>query len=73
MYLINYHYILLNYTSAFSVSFPTDGELFYRVFRKTFLILSAILLPIRSPGSSAVFKITFFEVFLSASVLDCFA
>ena len=55
MYLINYHYILLNYTSAFFVSFPTDGELFYRVFRQTFLILSAILLPIRSPGSSAVF------------------
>ena len=47
--------------------FLNCGKLF-----ETFVILSAILLPIE-PVASAVFWITFFEVVLSASVADYLA
>ena len=49
------------------------SELFYCEVFETFVILLAILLPIKSPVASAVFWITLFEVVLSASVLDYLA
>ena len=39
-------------------------------FLETLVILSAILLPIKSPVASAVFCINFLEVVFSASVAD---
>ena len=45
-------------------------ELYYWEFFETFLILSEVLLPIKSPVASAVFWISLFELFLSASVAD---
>ena len=48
-------------------------ELFYSEVFEIFVILSAILFPIKSPVASAVFLIALFEAFLSSSVVDCLA
>ena len=37
------------------------------------MILLSILLPVKSPVASAVFSMTYFGEFLSASVADCLA
>ena len=42
-------------------------------FLETLVILSAILLPIKSPVASAVFWIAFYEAVFIASVVDFFA
>ena len=49
--------------SIFSVSFVTVSKLFCDEVLETFVILSAILLPIKSPVASAVFGIALFEAF----------
>ena len=51
-------------------SFVTVSELLCCEFFEAFVILTAILLPIKSPVASAVFSITLFEEVLSASVAD---
>ena len=51
-------YLISDYLSlgiSLSCSFVTVSELFCCEFCETFVILSAILLPIRSPVASAVF------------------
>ena len=63
-------YIDLTIGISLSCSFVTGfglicGECFW-----TFVILSEILLPVKSPVTSAVFWITFFEPILSGSVAD---
>ena len=57
----------------FSSSFVTVSELFCGEVFATFVILSAIFLPIKSPVASAVFSITLFEADLIASLADCLA
>ena len=59
--------------SKFPISFLTTHELFWDEIMQAFVILATISLPIKSPVSSAVFWITYFELVLSASVADCFA
>ena len=56
-----------------SCSFVTISAFFCCEFFETFVILSAILLPIKSPVASAVFWMTFFEEVLSVSMADCLA
>ena len=56
---------------SLSCSFVIVSELFRGKFFETFIILSAVLLPIKSPVASAVFQITLFEVVLSAFVAYC--
>ena len=58
---------------SLSCSFVIISELFCSILLETFLFLSAMLLPIRSPVASAVFLITLIKVVLSASAADCFA
>ena len=57
----------------FPFSFIIIFELFYGDIFETFIILSAIFLPIKSPVASAVFWIALFEAVLSASISDCLA
>ena len=47
------------------------SKLFCDEFFGALIILLAILLPIGSPVSSAVFRMTLFEEVLNASVADC--
>ena len=54
-------------------SFVTVSKLFCCGFFQTFVILAVILLPIKSPVSSAAFWIAVFEAVLNASVADCSA
>ena len=42
-------------------------------FLETLVILSAILLPIKSPVASAIYQIALFEAVFIASVVDIFA
>ena len=51
--------IYLSLGTSLSCSFKTVFELFCRERFETFVILLAILLPIKSPIASAVFRITF--------------
>ena len=55
---------------AFSVSFSTVSELFCGEFLETFVILCALLLPIKLPVTTAVLWIAIFESVLSASVAN---
>ena len=63
--------IYLSLGISLSCSFLT--ELFCGDVCETFVILSAILLPVKSPVASAVFWIGLFEAVLGASVADCLA
>ena len=54
-------------------SFVTVSELFRCEDFEVFVILSAVLLPIKSSAASAFFWIALFEAVLSASVADCLA
>ena len=65
--------IYLSFGISLSCSFVIVSELFYNERLGTFVILLAILLPIKSPVASAVFWITFSELVLSASVADYLA
>ena len=56
---------------GFSVSLLTVSELFWGDSFETFVILLAVLLPIKSPVASAVFWFSLFEVVLCA-VLSIF-
>ena len=56
---------------GFSVSLLTVSELFCGDSFETFVILLAVLLPIKSPVASAVFWFSLFEVVLRA-VLSIF-
>ena len=56
-----------------SASFVTVSELFYGKVIEAFVILSSILLPIKSPVASAVFWSALFEAVLVVSVADCLA
>ena len=58
---------------SWSISLVTVSELFYCKIFETFVVLLAILLPIKSPVDSAVFSINIFEIILSASVADYLA
>ena len=53
-----------------SASLLAVFKLFCVNFLETFVVLSAILLPIKSPIASAVFSIPLFDVVLSASVVN---
>ena len=55
---------------VFSVSLSTACELFWGEPLDTVVVLSAILLPIKSSVDSAVFWIALFEAVLSAFVAD---
>ena len=55
----------------FCILFLTVPELFIREVLETFVILSAILLPIKQPVASAFFWIALSEAVWSASVTDC--
>ena len=57
----------------FSISFSTVPELCSGEIFEAFVILLAILLPIKSPSASAIFWIALFEAVLGASVADCLA
>ena len=52
----------------FYVLFVTVSKLFCGEILETFVILSAILFPVKSPFASAVFWVPFFEAVLSVSV-----
>ena len=65
--------IYISLSISLSCVFVTVSELFYCEFFETFIILSVILLPIKSPVVSSVFWIIYFEVVLSAPVADCLA
>ena len=69
-----YVYLFIDMCICLGVSFPFSfvnvSELFCGEFLETFVILSAILLPIKSAVPSAVFWITLFKVVLSASLAD---
>ena len=56
-----------------SLSSLVVTELFYSEVFEIFVILSAILFPIKSPVASAVFLIALFEAVLSSSVVDYLA
>ena len=58
---------------SLSCSFVTVSQLFLGKILETFVILSAILLPVISPAASTVFWIALFERVLGASVADCLA
>ena len=58
---------------SLSISSSSVSELFRGEVFVAFVILSAILFPIKSLVASAVFWIGFFEEVLSASVVDCLA
>ena len=58
---------------VFSVSLSTASELFLGEPLDTVVVLSAILLPIKSSVVSAVFWIALFEAVLSAFVADYLA
>ena len=60
--------IYLSLGISLSFSFATVSEFF-----EAFVILLAILFPIKSPIASAVFRMTLFEEVLSASVPNCLA
>ena len=66
MYLV----ILSFCIDMFSASLLAVFKLFCVNFLETFVVLSAILLPIKSPVASAVFSIPLFDVVLSASVVN---
>ena len=59
--------------SVFFVSLSAVSELLCDEVLETFVILSAILLPIKSPVAPAVFWIALFEAVLHASVADFLA
>ena len=59
--------------SIISASFVTVHELFCGKVLKSFIILLAIFLPIKSPVASAVFGIFLFGAVLSASKVDYLA
>ena len=65
-------YLSLGIFSTFSVSFVTVSELFCGKAFENFVILSAVLLLVKSPVTSALFKIALFKAVLSASVADFF-
>ena len=54
-------------------SFVTVSELFSCEFFWNFVILLAILWPIKSPASHAIFWIALYEAILNVSVADCLA
>ena len=62
--------IYLSLGISLSFSFVTVSKLFCCKFFETFVILSVILLPIKSPVASSVFLMTIFKEVLSASVAD---
>ena len=74
-------YTYLSLGISLSCSFVIASEIFYGKLFETFVILpsyelatvSALLIPIKSPTVSAAFRITLFEVVLSASVADYLA
>ena len=57
----------------FSASVSIVYELFCGGVLETYVIMSVILLPIKSPVTSAVFLISLFEAVLVASATDCLA
>ena len=59
--------------STCSILFLTVTELFCGEFAETFIILSAILLLIKSPVTCGVLWIALLEAFLKTSVADCLA
>ena len=71
-----YIYIFFRYffsCSTCSILFLTVTELFCGEFAETFIILSAILLLIKSPVTCGVLWIALLEAFLKTSVADCLA
>ena len=56
---------------VFFVSLSIVSELFCGKLLESFVILSVILLPVKSPVPSAVFLTALFEVVLTESVADC--
>ena len=57
----------------FSSSFVTVSGLLYSKLFETFVILTPLLLPIKSPVAFAVFWIALFEAVFTASIADCLA
>ena len=71
IFCLSYGDICLSLGISLSCSFVTVSELFCGKGFETFVISSAILLPIKLPVASIAFWITLFEVVLSAYVADC--
>ena len=65
--------IYLSLDISLSCSFVILSELFRGEFSETFVVLWAILLPVKSPVASVVFLITLFKEVLSVSPADCLA
>ena len=63
-------YLFLGEAISTSSSVSLFGNSFVNFFFETLVILSAILLPIKSPASSAVFWIALFDAVFIASVVD---
>ena len=63
-------YLFLWVVLSTSSSVSLFGNFFADIFFETLVILSAILLPIKSPVASAVFGISHFEAVFIASVVD---
>ena len=73
MFQANHHSIYLSLGISLSFSFAIVSELFCCTGFKVFVILLAILLPIKSSIASDVFWTVLFEAALSVSVADCLA
>ena len=58
---------------SLSISFSFVTELCFGEVYETLVILSAILLPIKSSVASPVFLVVLFEAVLSVSVANCLA
>ena len=58
---------------SLSISSSFVTELCFGEVYETLVILSAILLPVKSPIASLVFLVVLFEAVLSVSVGDCLA
>ena len=65
--------IYLSLDISLSCPFVTVSELFCCDVSENFVFLSVILLPIKSPVASAVFRIALFIAVISAFVTDCLA
>ena len=71
---LSFFWRYMSFFRCFSIFFISNCFwVIFCEFLETFVILSAIVSPIKSPVTSTVFWITLFEVVLSASVTYCLA
>ena len=63
----------MSFGTSFGLALPASIPPIASDFLKTFVILSAFLLPIKSPVAFAVFRIALFDAVFTASVVDFLA